>query len=1566
MLGIGAYGEAADESRGEASTTLALRLKYEGQGADLTQCFSGTYVSAISEPRSISITGPIDVLRELSTFAQEQEELQVVNMDIEGSFHTPRNKDLAETLSRICDQTAALQLPNASKLQVPVRSNITGEILTEGSLTRELITTVLEFKCDWYTVVVETAKDLKAARVTAPTLVCFGVTDSISLNPFHQQGLRPVREYVRSLILRVRESTPPTRSLSLYPENAIAIIGASTRLPGARNLDELWELLSKGEDRHEELKSDRFDLYHGFRFSQSDSLTKDRKFYGNFVDGVGNFDNAFFGIGAREMSNMDPQQRMLLELSYEALECSGYMCSHVRSRGDRVGCFIGASYTEYLENTTAHPPTAYTAPGTIRAFLCGRLSYYFGWTGPSEVIDTACSASLVAINRAIKAIQSGECPMAIAGGVNLITGANNYLDLAKAGFLSPTGQCKPFDKNADGYCRADGAGLVVLKSLKQAEADNDPIMGVILGASTSQGGLSDSLTVPSSDALVELYQSVLNQANISPEQVTYVEAHGTGTQAGDPKEIASLRSIFGSTSRTTELHIGSIKGNIGHCETAAGIAGVMKIICMLKHKAIPPQASHNIWNPKIPELSKARMRLAMSLKDWDVPFRAALINSYGAAGSNASIVCCEPPKSQLETPPLRPVDSQIPERGASIQPRPKLPFILSAKSPTSLKRYEESLVRYLTKTKPELPISGIASTLSKRRQQDGYYAVFEASDTSELIKNLTLDEAQKPTLKRGAPKSVVLTFSGQSKKTICLDRRFYETYSTFRSSLNTCDEILRELGYRPILPAIFDNTDISDVVILQTGFVAVQYACATTWMNAGLKVSAVIGHSLGELTALAVSGKLSIRDCLKLVAARADLIKTEWGPEKGSMLAIFSSRDDVARIIAGSKIEIACYNSDTSQVVTGESKAIADLERRLSLESQPIKCLKVDTSHGFHSRLVSPILERFNQVVASIEWKTPIIQIEFCTERHMDPDSLYSPSAHLRNPVFWLDAVRRLERSLGSCIFLESGINTPVIAMSRRAVIQPQDHEFVSLTTKDLEYPTDVVSHATCALWSSSIDVTHWGLAEPNCDINHTWLPPYQFDPTSAWLEHVDRAAVLQSQSKSAVPLQGSEAKISAEQVKLIKPIANFEDPAKRIRRFRIYVQGERFRGIVAGHAVRNRPLCPASVYLECVTMALGFVAGDLASSSLEFQGLDIQTALNLGSENVEIVLEEVIMQSFWSFKCVSRGHQEILHAKGWVKNSPQSRLETFRRLISNADNASKGNVDAERLLSRRAYSLFSRVVTYAPFLKGITSIMMSGTTAVGNIATAPDQPGTAESTVVETCDAVTLDTFIQVLGLLINTSDMPSDNTVMICTGIESSLISKSINMVSCRSWKVYASYTVSSPSQAIGDVFALDENGSLAAAFTGCRFIRLEIMRLERLLDSLDPQNRDTDDKQAPGGIHHRSVPIPPVIKSKKKIGTKLSHNNGSVSDESLSTPETLMPEKTVLELIEAYTGLATTNISDDAILGDLGLDSLAAIEMSEELHNSRRVLVAGPDLLNLSVRQLEQRISPLGSIA
>ncbi|KAK0637387.1 hypothetical protein B0T17DRAFT_613985 [Bombardia bombarda] len=1569
---IGLYTELGDDTRVPGLAIMVVRVEREEQAQALVDKFPKTYISAFTDPRNISVVGPTEPLEALKAYATEQGYL-VQPLEIRGKVHNPENTDLAHELSSLCSKSELLSLPSSDCLQCPMRSNRNGAVIPPGTpLSDDVLYTILSARSEWYLVLEDVARSLKKTGVQNHEIISLGIGDFIPLMPFNKLGLRAKKTEWNVLEEKERSSSSNEHTQPIppytYPDDAIAIVGASCRLPGANNMEELWEVISTGQDTHEELKANRFNMYGGYRAFQSGKFAKNRKWYGNFVEGVDRFDRAFFGANAREMANMDPQQRMLLELAYEAMESYGYTKSHVRSSGDNVGCFIGASFTEYLENAYSHAPTAYTAPGTIRAFLCGRISYYFGWTGPSEVIDTACSASLVAVNRAVRAIRGGECPVAIAGGVNIISGVHNYLDLARAGFLSATGQCKPWDKDADGYCRSDGVGLVVLKSLKQAQADGDRIMAVITGAATNQGGLSSSITNPDPVQQARLYREVLNQSALTPEQVTYVEAHGTGTQAGDKIETSSLREVFGSPARPSDLTIGSIKGNIGHCETAAGVAGLLKVI---------------------PSLEPDRMTVSRSLKPWDTPFRASLVNSFGAAGSNATVVCCEAPR------PTGPRKLPLPS-GSDY----KRPILLSAQSTSSLQSFKTELAKHLSKSlgsHKSLHIDELAYTLSEKRRHHRHVMVLEASSAEELA-NMLSDEGDQPPIAEAddataSKKPVVLVFGGQSKQFIGVGKDMYTNFATFRNHIDVCDAFLQELGYPSIVPAIFlADESLDNIVTLQTGHVAVQYASACTWIEAGLHIDAVIGHSLGELSALAISGRLSIHDCLRLVAERASLMQKRWGADKGAMVAVFATRQAVEAAIAsvgGSttgnfKLEIACYNSETSQVVSGDTGSVAELESHLS--KRQVKYVRVETSHAFHSRLVEPVLEELNLVSASLEWRAPTIPIELCVATPLAPEVDYSPSKHARDPVFFSDAVHRLERELGNdCIWLEAGIDTPIMPMTKRAALHSQ-HTLLGVSTKEAHTASNAITRAVAKLWKAGIPVTHWSFLHSKGVLEPVWLPPYAFDRTTAWLDNIDHAASLQRQldelPQTDLVLRSTEIQL-AQTSRMVSALLETEaEKLSGTKRFRVAVEGKRFQTIVAGHAVRGRPLCPASVYLECATMALQQVVGDneLQQSSLEFQGLDIQAPLGLApDQQVEVVLSQTQGHQC-SFAIVSRHptrpNKTTLHAKGVLARSVEasdSQLDVMARLVERNMLAIE-STSTERMMAGRVYKLFSRVVDYGKVLQGISSMAISGSEAAATIVLSPleSRPGADESTVLPICDAVVLDSFIQVVGLAMNTSDSVGTGEVMICNGIDSSVVAKNFDFAGCASYRVYASYTQTpGTNKVMGDVFAWSDDGRIVAAFIGCRFVKLDITRLEK---ALDPANRAPGIGNIPKLAQAQLAHSPPAIlfpaESLRlpKAAESSYGSSSSGSDHGLTTAQTtpgiLTPplvteNRDIRLLLESYTGASATMMTSDVIISDLGLDSLASTELASELQPVNGRPITSEDLVTMTVGQLEERI-------
>ena len=1488
-------------------------------------------------------------------------------MHIRGKVHNPENAELAEELCRLCDRTEILRLPHASELQAPVRSNKTGDLITEGSLTREIISVILASRCEWYTLLTELAKNLDLSGRRTHTFATFGIGDCIPLSPFHKLQLQITKVDVQSLIAETRYKLRTERLNDgySYPRDAVAIVGASCRLPGANSMEELWDLISGGTSRHTELPTDRFDLHGSFRASQDRKFNDKRKYFGNFVDQVDNFDHAFFRTNPKEALNMDPQQRVLLELAFQAMDSSGYLSSHRRESGDSVGCFIGASFAEYLDNTNAHPPTAYTSTGTIRAFLCGRISYYFGWSGPSEVLDTACSSSLVAIHRACKAIQTGECTMALTGGVNIIAGINNFLDLAKAGFLSPTGQCKPFDQAADGYCRSEGGALIVLKLLDRALADGDQILGVIPGIATNQGGLSSSITIPHSPAQKKLYQTVLHQAGMKSDQVSYVEAHGTGTQAGDPLEVASIREVFGGHDRTNLLNIGSLKGNIGHAETAAGVASVIKVLAMINNASIPPQASHKVLNPKIPDLGVDKMSIAPKLTRWEAQLLAACVNSYGAAGSNCAMICCEAPPQRTE------VSKQV----ATAEAGSTYPIIISAASQESLYANTVSLGRYLQKTTPKPNLGDLAFTLSKRRKIHRQIFVTSTSDINELAQTLK-NEVRTSFEVPQTSKRVVLAFGGQSKKSVNLEKSLYESHPRLRDYINDCDKIVIDLGFSTFLPSIFQSEPLTDVVTLQCGTFAMQYACAKCWIDAGLQVEAMIGHSFGELVAMVVSGVFSLRDGLKLIASRASLIATKWGPEGGTMLVIHSScdtvQDVIASINAGStdpEIEIACYNAPTSQVIVGSSLAIDRTESLLNSDSRffGVRSQRLDVTHGFHSKFTKAILGDLDQVSASLTYSKPEIYLETCTAEQDDPTSATRPSQHAREPVYFSHAVQRIEKRLGPCIWLEAGMDSPIIPMIKRALATPDEHSLQAIKMSESQEPMKLMSSVTTNLWREGISVSYWNFLPPRRNAyKQIWLPPYQFQPTGHWLQNIDRVIEAQKNAvvqKTTVIEKPQESKTPLRLVN-VKKGANKND---RSAEFDICLETSRFTKIVSGHAVRQRPLCPASMYMECAAMGLQLLQGHIETGSLRFLDLSFQTALGVDlAREASMTLEKSNDAQTWSFviKSISKidpKSRASTHAKGKIMLTAQPDFRTYERLIADRMNELESRSNTEKLQCNRAYGLFSQVVHYNDFLQGISHITLDKAEAIANIDLSDKaQFGLEESTMTQYCDTVAIDTFIQVVGLLINSSTLVTSEDVFVATGVDHVSMSSACDFHNRKSWTVYTKYTSTREGQAAGDIFVMTRERALAMIITGAQFTKLAISKLERFLDSANakPSQETTMRKKS---LPQISVKSETTSTATSVEGTEtppdMEHSSGA------TTPETVDDgaEKRLRQLIATYTGISPAEIAHDADIGDLGVDSLAAVELAEELQTQFGKEIAAEDLLVSSYGALSELLVP-----
>jgi acyl transferase domain-containing protein len=609
------------------------------------------------EPNSASIVAPS---QDMDRLIQKLSSLRYSTkpVSVSGKFHSSDNKDIAQRLVRLCHSHLNHQLPDASKLLVPVFSNRDGGMLLQQPTQNLAIESVLVQLCNWRAVLATATARLVPTET--PLVIRFGPVDCVPAAVIRNANATVVQPPVSTLVVG---SSPSSLSMSVEPatrpgsrDDAIAVVGLGCKFPGADNLDEFWDLLSNGQSMCSQMPEERFKL-DGLRRSD--------------VKDIDAFDHKFFKKSSREAASMDPQQRILLQVAYQALESAGFFSSKPSSY--EIGCYLGVCSTDYNDNVASNSPNAYSSLGTLRAFLSGKISHFFGFTGPSITYDTACSSSAVAIDAACKALQHGTCSMALAGGASLYTSPYFYQNLAAASFLSPTGPTKPFDSRGDGYCRGEGIGLVVLKRLADAVSDGDNILGLVSATAVNQNFNSCAITVPHSDSQKLLYEKVASEAGVTPEDVSFVEAHGTGTPVGDPIELRSIRRAFGGATRPDPLYVASVKGNVGHLEGASGVAALIKTILMMEHEAIPVQANHTQLNPKIDPLEPDRMIIPLATLPWRIENKVACINNYGAAGSNAAMIVRNTPaalSARAEGPRL-----------------PKYPLYIAANSLGSLQAY---------------------------------------------------------------------------------------------------------------------------------------------------------------------------------------------------------------------------------------------------------------------------------------------------------------------------------------------------------------------------------------------------------------------------------------------------------------------------------------------------------------------------------------------------------------------------------------------------------------------------------------------------------------------------------------------------------------------------------------------------------------------------------------------------------------------------------------------------------------------------------------------------------------
>ncbi|MEK2476997.1 SDR family NAD(P)-dependent oxidoreductase [Streptomyces noursei] len=885
-------------------------------------------------------------------------------------------------------------------------------------------------------------------------------------------------DYLKWVTNDLHQTRQRLREAESAKQEPIAIVGMSCRLPGGiRSPEDLWQLLDDGRDGISAFPTDRgwnLDILSGDGGGSSATAE------GGFVDAA-SFDAGFFGISPREAVAMDPQQRLLLETSWEALERAGI--DPVSLRGTRTGVFVGTSGVDYInavlnsrEDIEGHGST-----GLAGSILSGRLSYTFGLEGPALTVDTACSSSLVSLHLAAHALRTGECTLALAGGVTVMSTPMSFAGFTRQGGLASDGRCKAFSDDADGTGWSEGVGIVVVERLSDARRNGHQILAVVRGSAVNQDGASNGLMAPNGPSQQRVIQQALASAGLSPSDVDAVEAHGTGTTLGDPIEAQALLAAYGQD-RDPErpLFLGSVKSNLGHTQAAAGAAGLIKMVLALRHGVLPKTLNAEVPSSHV-DWESGAVELLTESREWPVadrPWRAG-VSSFGISGTNAHVIIeqaplAEEPGEQDESEP-KTAPETVPQLAPTV-----VPWLLSGKSEEALAAQREQITAL---TGPSPIDLGFSLATTRAHLEHRVVLLAEGDETVEVARGFAEDTVGK----------TAVLFSGQGAQRVGMGRELYGRFPVFAEAL---DAVLGQFDgeLRDLRAVMFGDAEgLDETGFTQPALFAVEVALFRLVESWGVRPDFVAGHSIGEVAAAHVAGVLSLDDACVLVAARARLMQAL--PVGGAMVAVQAAEDDVAgRLVDG--VSIAAVNGPEAVVLAGEEDAVLRVAGELAAEGR--KTQRLSVSHAFHSVLMEPMLEEFRRVAERLSFKAPEIPMVSNVTGELASEELVCSAEywvrHVRETVRFADGIRALEAE-GASVFLELGPDGVLTAMAQHGA--DESAVFVSALRKDrAEESALVTALARLHVAGVAVDWAAWfaGMGARRVD-----LPTYPFQHERYW-----------------------------------------------------------------------------------------------------------------------------------------------------------------------------------------------------------------------------------------------------------------------------------------------------------------------------------------------------------------------------------------------------------------------------------------------------------------------------------
>jgi acyl transferase domain-containing protein len=1081
----------------------------------------------------------------------------------------------------------------------------------------------------------------------------------------------------------------------------IAIVGIGCRFPGgADTWQEFWHLLESGMDAISETPAERWSLKK-FYAPQATKPGKTQSRWGGYVRGIENFDPQLFGISPREAASMDPQQRMLLEVAFRALEDAGQPLERVA--GQSVSVFVGISSFDYaVAGLSAQDPgviDAYSNTGGSSSIAANRISYCFDLRGPSVAVDTACSSSLVAVHLACESLWRGEVPMALAGGVNALLLPDFYVAFSQLGVLSPDGRCKSFDARANGYVRSEGAGMVLLKPLATALRDKDPIYAVIRGTALNQDGRTPGMTVPSQAAQEELIRAACRNAGVMPQEIEYVEAHGTGTPVGDPIEAAAIGAVIG---RARTAHqpctIGSVKTNIGHLEAGAGIASLIKVALALHHRRIPAHLHFQQANPAI-DWEGLHLRIPRVAHDWQsTGKRLAGINGFGYGGANAHVIVEQAPQGKgLSTSgtvaslhrggqraPSRTVLAEstkgrncgLGAAGKAAESHFSAPVVLplSARTPQALSMWLQQWLQWLERHGEDFSLAEVAGFLAHRRSHHACRVALSATNLVDMLselRNLAANSAEDLALDNSPAQlgcGPVFVCSGQGPQWWGMGRGLLKYSATFRSLIKRCDVEFAKYGKWSLLKELTRSEHESQMhktSLAQPSIFAIQVALAAMWESWGVRPTAVVGHSVGEIAAAYLTGGLSFEDAARVAFHRGRTM--DLASSQGAMLAAGLAPHEVPQWLDGieTEVSVAAINGPTSVTISGAAQAIDVLSQRL--EQAGVFCRRLAVEYAFHSPQMEPVREELLKALASIEPRATHTQFISTVTGHTLPGTELGAEywwRNVRQSVRFSQAMDCLA-SQGYALAIEIGPH-PVLAYAIHECFQAAGRAVTSLPSLNRQQDDlQCITQSLGKLYALGVDIQWSGFY--NQPERRLEIPLYPFQSQPCWSESLEsRVGRLTAEVH---PLLGCP---------MLSPQPQWQ------QRIDLKLQS-----YLSAHRVRGAAVYPAAAILETALAAVVAISQEAqpAPTGLHLQRVRLHQPCVLGDNHpqwIQTSLDLQRRQLQLNFRPCDESHWSplaTLEISSQPTNALQADLESgFAERVTQIRNRCTDHFDAQRL----------------------------------------------------------------------------------------------------------------------------------------------------------------------------------------------------------------------------------------------------------------------------------------------